>query len=101
VQAVIGITTGINEPQVYALRQNYPNPFNPVTVIQYQLPLPDRVKLTVYDIMGREVMVLVNEEQKAGYYQLEFNAGHLASGIYIYRLQTGQFVSTKKMVVIR
>jgi hypothetical protein len=88
-------------PQIYALGQNYPNPFNPLTVIKYQLPLSDQVKLSVYDILGRELEVLVNEEQKAGYYQVEFNARNLASGVYIYSLQTGRFVSVKKMIVIR
>ncbi len=105
VQAVIDVR---NEPaaagmlpQVYTLGQNYPNPFNPLTVIKYQLPRSDQVKLSVYDILGRELKVLVNKEQQAGYYQVEFDARNLASGIYIYSLQTGRFVSVKKMIVIR
>jgi hypothetical protein len=102
-------------PKEFKLEQNYPNPFNPTTTIQYQIsasPNPSKggalVTLRVYDILGSEVATLVNEEQQPGYYEVQFNAsGHsgnarnLASGMYVYRLQAGDFVSVKKMVLIK
>ena len=88
-------------PKEFKLEQNYPNPFNPSTVISYQLPVISNVLLKVYDILGSEVSTLVNEEQKPGYYEVEFNASHLASGMYVYRLQAGNYISTKKMLMIK
>ena len=80
-------------PDKFELNQNYPNPFNPTTTISYILPavassssLSQKVKLAVYDILGREVEILLNEEQKPGFYKIEWNANHLASGMYIYQL---------------
>jgi len=73
-------------PKEFKLEQNFPNPFNPSTTIQYQLPVDARVTLKVYDILGSEVITLVNEEQEAGYKEVKFNAGNFASGMYIYRL---------------
>ncbi len=92
-------------PQVFALSQNYPNPFNPSTVISYQLPVNSQVTLKVYDVLGKEVATLVNGRQEAGSYSVSFgiNKGTLAlsSGMYIYRLEAGSFVSTKKLVLMK
>ncbi len=85
----------------YSLEQNYPNPFNPATTIRYQLPAAGMVTLKVYDILGAEVATLVNEEKTAGRYEVNFNASNLASGIYIYLLNVNDYVSVKKMVLLR
>ncbi len=90
-----------NTPKVYKLYQNYPNPFNPVTNIQFDIPKDGLVKLVIYDILGREIKTLVNEFKKAGTYLTSFNGSNLASGIYFYRIQSGNFVSTKKMLIIK
>jgi photosystem II stability/assembly factor-like uncharacterized protein len=89
------------QPTSIFLYQNYPNPFNPTTVITYQLTVSSYITLKIYDILGREVATLVNEEKKAGSYAVNFNANRLASGIYFYQLTTDNFVVTKKMVLIR
>lgn len=95
-------------PQSFALSQNYPNPFNPTITIGYALPQASQVRLTVYDVLGREVATLVNARQAAGNYTANFNASHLASGIYFYRLEAsttgvtaGSFVETKKMMLVK
>ncbi len=88
-------------PVEFALSQNYPNPFNPVTTIHYNLPIDTRVSLHVFNILGQAVAILVNEEQKAGYKSIEWNAGGAASGVYFYRLQTGNFSETKKLLLLR
>ncbi len=86
----------------YSLSNNYPNPFNPSTIIEYNLPQYGFVTLTVYDMLGREIATLVNEEKSAGNHKFEFNAGDLASGIYYYHLNVGyEFVETKKMVLMK
>jgi hypothetical protein len=85
----------------YELSQNYPNPFNPSTTIRYSVPERSNVVLKIYDILGSEVSTLVNEDKDAGIYSVNFNASHLASGIYLYRLQAGSFVQTKKMIIIK
>lgn len=84
----------------YELMQNYPNPFNPATSINYKLPNAGFVSLKVYDVLGREVSVLVNQFQQAGNYNVSFNAAKLASGIYFYKLHSGSFVSVRKMMLI-
>jgi hypothetical protein len=99
-----GTPTGINPfsgkvPEKYGLKQNYPNPFNPVTLINYQLPAKSEVKLSVYDVLGREVVVLVNENQSAGFYNVKFDGTKLASGIYFYKLSAGDFIETKKLIL--
>jgi len=91
----------ITLPVSYTLHQNYPNPFNPSTTIQYGIIERSLVELVLYDVLGREVEVLVNREQDAGYYKIDFNAGRLASGIYFYRLRAGAFVETKKMILMK
>jgi len=88
-------------PKKYSLLQNYPNPFNPSTTIKYSIVIKGEVKLTIYDILGREVSVLVNEVKDPGYYEVNFNASNLASGVYFYRLVAGNFVSTRKMLLLK
>ncbi len=88
-------------PESYTLKQNYPNPFNPVTQIRYELPESAQVRLEVYSITGQRVMSLVNERQSAGAHQVTFDATGLASGIYIYRIQAGSYVSSRQMTLIR
>jgi hypothetical protein len=89
-------------PQVFHLSQNYPNPFNPTTKINYDIPQNSIVKLTIYDIIGREVIKLVNNEFKQpGRYVVEFNGTNLASGVYFYRIEVGDFIDSKKMVLVK
>ena len=85
----------------YKLEQNYPNPFNPSTRITYALPKDDYVKLAVYDVLGNEVKVLVNQYQRAGLYTVDFNANNLASGVYFYKLNTQDVTLTRKMMLIK
>jgi hypothetical protein len=96
-------STPVNEqvPLVYSLAQNYPNPFNPTTLLRYQLPAASRVRLVVYDLLGREVAALVDGTQKAGTYEVPFDGRGLASGVYIYRLVAGDFVASRKMVLAK
>jgi hypothetical protein len=88
-------------PSEYSLNQNYPNPFNPTTVINYQLPTNGFMSLKVYDVLGKEVATLVNEYKEAGYYEASFDASRLSSGVYFYKLQAGNFVMTKKMLLAK
>ena len=94
-------TIEIGLPNTFELAQNYPNPFNPSTVIKFQIPSAVNVSLKVFDILGNEVATLVNEVKPAGYHSVEFNAAGLASGIYLYKLQAGSFVETKKMMLVK
>ena len=100
-----GTITGLNNHnsivKTYALEQNYPNPFNPTTTIQYSIPKNGLVKIVVYDILGKEVSTLVNEVKTAGIYIVDFNASSLASGIYYYKINSGDFSSVKKMMLIK
>lgn len=101
-----GTVTGVGNytnqlPSRYILHQNYPNPFNPVTKISYAIPQAGFVSLKVYDLLGREVVTLVNEHKIAGEYVVDFNASTLASGIYFYRLDVNGFSDTKKMMVVK
>jgi hypothetical protein len=88
-------------PTEYALYQNYPNPFNPITTIKYQIPELSFVTLKVFDVLGNEIVTLVNEDKPAGSYEVEFNATSLPSGICFYKLQAGDYVETKKMVLMK
>ena len=94
-------------PKDFAVSQNYPNPFNPTTKIDYQVPVDAKVILEVYNIAGQKVMELVNQEQSAGYYTVDFGSSRLSSGVYIYRLAavdkaTGaNFSSIKKMMLLK
>jgi hypothetical protein len=86
---------------LYLLEQNYPNPFNPTTIIGFGLQNKSNVKITILNAIGEEVAVVLNEEREAGFHQVEFNAASLPSGVYFYRLQTGDFISTKKMLLLK
>jgi len=88
-------------PLTFALLQNYPNPFNPKTVVSSQLPVASDVKITIYDLLGREVVVLVNEKRDPGRYQDSFDASALASGMYVYRMTAGSFVATRRMLLLK
>ncbi|MCF8241538.1 MAG: Omp28-related outer membrane protein [Melioribacteraceae bacterium] len=85
----------------YKLFQNYPNPFNPVTSIKFFLPVNDNVELTIYDILGRKIITLLESEMNEGYHEVNFSAVNLTSGIYFYRLQTSQFNQLKKMTLLK
>jgi hypothetical protein len=91
----------VDIPKEYNLSQNYPNPFNPTTKINYALPKTGLVTMKIYDITGREIKVLVNEVKQAGYYSIDFNGSSLASGVYFYRIIAGDFIVTKRMVLIK
>ncbi|MEO8210146.1 MAG: T9SS type A sorting domain-containing protein, partial [bacterium] len=88
-------------PKDFILSQNYPNPFNPKTVISYQLAVSNFVTLKVYDAMGKEVATLVNQKQNSGRYQVNFEGSNFSSGVYFYKLNTGGFTDTKRMILIK
>ncbi len=98
---VTGVEKLNSVPETFELYQNYPNPFNPSTTINYQLPMDSHVTLKVYDILGREVATLVNEKENAGNYSVKFDGSRLASGVYFYRLTAGNFMSTKKLLMLK
>jgi hypothetical protein len=85
----------------YILNQNYPNPFNPSTVITYSIPISSKVTLTVYDVLGKLITTLVNENQEAGNYSVNFNAAGLSSGMYFYKMQSDNFVKINKMLLLK
>ena len=98
------ITDVKNDPEIpisIYLFQNYPNPFNPSTMISYQLPVSSDVILKIYDILGNQIATLVNEYKPAGKYEVEFDASSLTSGVYFYQLTSGEFTSTKKMILLK
>ena len=95
------INNQVDFPKEFALYQNYPNPFNPGTTISFHLPQSNFVTLQVYDVLGVEIMTLVNEEKPAGSYEVEFDCTGLSSGIYFYQLKTEGYVETKKMILLR
>jgi hypothetical protein len=97
--AVDLVTVGL--PGEFSLQQNYPNPFNPSTTIRYELPKASQAKLSVFDILGSEMSILVNERREAGVHEVKFDGSQLASGVYFYRLQAGDFLSTKKMLEMK
>ena len=88
-------------PESYELYQNYPNPFNPVTNIKYQLVHSGFVKLSVYDMLGREIGRIINQDQKAGTYTVQYDASKLSSGAYFYRIESQDFTETKKMILVK
>jgi predicted GH43/DUF377 family glycosyl hydrolase len=97
-----GVTEGGSEvPQSYMLAQNYPNPFNPITGVRYEVSGVSEVKITVYDLLGREVAVLVNERKQPGSYEVSFDASGLASGVYMYRMHAGNFVQSRTMLLLK
>ena len=83
------------------MSQNYPNPFNPSTIIKYQIPNSGYVSIKIYDVLGEEVSSLVNKEQAAGSYEINFNASNLTSGVYFYQLKSGNNIQIKKMMLLR
>lgn len=85
----------------FSLSQNYPNPFNPFTNINFTIGKPVNVTLKIFDILGNEITTLVNEERQAGDYKINFNAEGISSGIYYYQLKAGNFISAKKMILVR
>ena len=88
-------------PYTWMLEQNYPNPFNPSTLINYQISTLSKVSLKVYDLLGREIVTLINEEQSAGPHMVKWDASHVATGVYFYMLAAGGFVQTKKMLLMK
>jgi hypothetical protein len=88
-------------PERFGLHQNFPNPFNSATTITYELPVSSDVQLAVYDILGRQVRVLVDERRNAGVHRVQFDAGGVASGVYIYRLKAGSYTQSRRLVVLR
>jgi hypothetical protein len=88
-------------PISFGISQNYPNPFNPTTTIKYSVPEESFVSIRVYDILGRLVTSLVEEEQTIGYYEVKFNAINIASGAYFYRMEAGDFVDIKKLIILK
>jgi hypothetical protein len=100
-QTLIGGIHTTEIPNYYSLSQNYPNPFNPSTSIKYTIPKAGIVTLKVYDVLGKEIALLVNETKQPGVYNVDFNASNLASGIYFYRIDAGDFSSVKKMILVK
>ena len=101
------VPVGVEEDQKiqltlrFFLEQNYPNPFNPSTKISWQLPFRSQVTIKIYDVLGREVKILMNEEKEAGYHSIDFNASDIPSGVYFYRIKAANFIDTKKMVLLK
>jgi PKD repeat protein len=96
-----GIVNSIEVPTEFVLYQNYSNPFNPSTKISWQLPVSSQITLIVYDVLGNEIEALVNEEKPAGNYEVTWDAENVPSGVYFYRLQAGNFIDTKKMILLK
>ena len=101
-QIIVGVEDELNEvPTEYILSQNYPNPFNSTSVIKYSIPKSSQVSLKIFNTLGEEIETLVNEEKPVGTYELTWNAANLPSGVYFYRLQAGDFVQTRKMILLK
>lgn len=90
-----------NIPSEFKLEQNYPNPFNPVTTINYSLPKASNVSIKIYDMLGNEVMNIVNEFKQAGNYSASVDASSLASGVYFYKMEAGNYKDAKKMILVK
>ena len=103
VNGTTGISSNLNTelPGKYSLSQNYPNPFNPVTNLEFGIPKLGFVSLKIYDVLGKEVATLVNENLSPGTYKYSFNASNLSSGIYFYRIKAGDFVQTRTMMLLK
>lgn len=95
------VSVDLGMPGGFVLKQNYPNPFNPITNIEFQLPVSGFISLKVFDVLGNQVKTLINEEKKAGFYQIAFDASDLPSGVYLYKLSTESFSDIKKMTVLK
>lgn len=101
-EGVVGIAENNDAlPANFSMEQNYPNPFNPSTTIKFAIPSDNKVILKIYDILGREITTLINKQFKAGYHSVVWNAANLASGVYIYRLEAGNFINIKKMLLLK
>jgi len=92
--------TGYNNYS-YSLKQNYPNPFNPTTIINYSVPKQSKVTIIVFDVLGREITKLIDEEKNIGNYEIQFDGSNLSSGIYFYQIRTAGFIQTKKMLLLK
>ena len=95
-----------NIPSIFSLSQNYPNPFNPITMVRYELPEDSFVDVTVYDMLGNVISNLINTNQSSGYKSIQWNATNnqgepVSAGVYIYKIQAGDFVDTKKMILLK
>lgn len=88
-------------PEDYKLHQAYPNPFNPATTISFELPAQSNIEIKVYDMMGREVANLFNGSKPAGKHQIQFEAGNLSSGMYVFRLKTGNIIKSQKIMLLK
>ncbi len=97
----VGVRETVNNPVKFSLEQNYPNPFNPTTAIKYSIPQSSKVTIKVFDVLGNEIQTLVNEEKSAGSYELNWNASNLSSGVYYYQMTAGNYISTRKMILLR
>lgn len=101
-ECLVSVQPNTNQiPYTYSLAQNYPNPFNPITKIYYQIPKNTFVTIEVFDYLGRKVTTLTNTQQPAGYYQVDFNGENHSSGVYFYKITAGDFIETKKMILIK
>ena len=98
---LVDVPTPNETPKEYSVTQNYPNPFNPSTRIRFDIPQQTQVKLSIYDILGREVGVLADKNMAPGTYEITFDGSKLTSGVYFYRLQTGDFMETKKLILVK
>ncbi|MEZ4690989.1 MAG: T9SS type A sorting domain-containing protein [Ignavibacteria bacterium] len=104
-ELIVGISNNTELPEKFNLNQNFPNPFNPVTSIDFEIPFTGETELTVFDINGKTVDVLVNESKPAGKYSITFNASNLPSGVYLYKLKTESggrsYEAVKKMTLVK
>jgi hypothetical protein len=100
-EIIVDVHNVRNIPVSYSLSQNFPNPFNPTTAISYLLPANSHVMIKVYNVLGREVATLVNENKQAGNYSVKFDGNKLVSGIYFYRMEAGTFSQTKKLLLLK
>jgi hypothetical protein len=103
-EASIILTGIINEEEIpteYSISQNYPNPFNPTTKIKFALPKSELTKIIIYDFLGREIRILINKKVEAGYHEINFDSHNLSSGVYFYRIQSGDFIQSKKMILMK
>jgi hypothetical protein len=101
IDMITGLETEEDIPSEFGLSQNYPNPFNPVTLIKYQVPEASHISIKIYDVIGREIVTLVDEVKQTGVYQVSFNGGNFASGVYFYKMKAAEFVSVKKMNLLK
>jgi hypothetical protein len=101
VQWSTSVQDAITRPAEFTLSQNYPNPFNPTTVINYQIPVSSHVLIKVFDVLGREVKIILNEVKEAGSHSISFDASALSSGVYFYKMSTSTFVQSRQMVLMR